>query len=155
MAKEQRSKIFACVSDQTPEQPIDSHGELPKSTKAGEVPIFGLYVPSDIADAATVQFQEQTKAFQVKRDFYMNRYYPHMPWSHRDRFNAKEYQALQRLKTSLAKSLSEAKYTTHYRVERYIRKNMRKEEGDLTDEEVKQVMASWKDGSEMPNIEVI
>lgn len=152
MATEQSREIFACVSTQRQKHPTDSQ---PSSTKVGPQPAFGLYVPSDIADAATIQFDEQIRAVQAKQIFYINEFFPYMPSRHIRSMHAKEYRYQQRSDWDSKRLMKEVKWTVTQKVELYLRGYIRKEEGKLTDEEVKQVMASWKDGKEMPNVGII
>jgi hypothetical protein len=152
MATKQNREIFACVSTQRQKYPTDSQ---PSSTKVGPQPAFGLYVPSDIADAATIQFDEQIKAVRAKQTFYINEFFPYMPSRHIRSMHAKEYRYQQRSDWDSKRSMKEVKWTVTQKIELYLRGYIRKEEGKLTDEEVASVMRSWKDGSKMPDIEII
>ncbi|KAF5607491.1 hypothetical protein FPANT_907 [Fusarium pseudoanthophilum] len=149
MARKQRREIFACVNTQRQNPPTDSQ------PKVGPQTAFGLYVPSDIADAAAIQFEEQVRAVQEKQIFYIREFFPYMHSRHIRSMHAKEYRYQKRSDWDLKKLMREVKWTVPQKVEKYLRDYIRKEGGRLTDEEVASVMRSWKDGSEMPNVGII
>lgn len=150
MAREQKTVIFACVST-----PTESQSQLPSSTKVKvrPQPAFGLYVPSDIADAATIQFDEETEAIELKQKFYINQIFPYMPRKHIGQMLAKEYERLQRWELGRKGVSKGVRWTVEKKVKSYVRGYTRKEGGKFTHEEAKSVMRSWKDGSKMPDIE--
>jgi len=152
MAREQKKKIFACVR-----APTDSHHQPPSSTKVKKgrkQPAFGLYVPSDIADTATIQFYEETQAIALKQTYYINHMFPHMPRKHVSRMISREYRRLKRWEEQDRKAfLKGVRWTMELGVKAYVKGYTNGKGRKLTTKEVELVMKSWKDGSKMPDIE--
>ncbi|KAG7406157.1 hypothetical protein Forpe1208_v014243 [Fusarium oxysporum f. sp. rapae] len=130
LAQEHEQEIFACC------------------TKSKFPRLFGLYVPSDIADSATYRFHERRKAEERKLRRSLSIAFPYMPFKHKIRFYTKRHERLQRL----LKSSRKDEKSLELKIELYIMKYIKKKEGQLSRKEVKSVMGSWRDGSKMPKI---